>query len=179
MGGCKHWARQTADIPVTFAAYAALFMGQTDLSSVNVRAAREWLAKALRTFERFEGQKFGLIICRSELVAALAACGEFSYAACQLRALIAERNPHGFMESRCTLAEAWVSAAEGAVTEAIDHARRAAAAAQRRGHFSQEVVGLHTAVRFGDTTVAARLAPLCAVVEGHRYLAGGHRSATS
>ncbi|MFC7618179.1 LuxR C-terminal-related transcriptional regulator [Actinokineospora soli] len=73
-----------------------------------------------------------------------------------------------FLEPDTGLARAWVSAAEGAVTEAIALARAAADLAARQDAPAFEVHALHTAVRLGDRTTADRLAALADVVEGPR-----------
>jgi len=165
------WARQTAEIPVAYGAYGAMLIGRTELSAGRVGSARDWLEKAMHGYTRHANTKYGTVTCRTDLVIALAASGNDVHAARELRTLEAERNPFGFMESRCTLAAAWVSAAQGAVTEAVAQCWRAAAVAQSRGHFGQEVNALYTATRFGDPTTADRLAELCAIVHGPRVTA--------
>ncbi|MBC9719140.1 AAA family ATPase [Streptomyces sp. TRM66268-LWL] len=57
---------------------------------------------------------------------------------------------------------AWVAAAEGALSEAVAHARTGAQLAASRHHFAYEVWALHTAVRLGDArrATADRLAEL-------------------
>jgi DNA-binding NarL/FixJ family response regulator len=66
------------------------------------------------------------------------------------------------------LAEAWVAAAEGSVSEAVELARQAAEMAASQHQPAVEVVALHTAVCFGDRTVAIRLAQLATQVDGPR-----------
>jgi DNA-binding CsgD family transcriptional regulator len=66
------------------------------------------------------------------------------------------------------LARAWVAAAEGAVSEAARLAGKAADDAASRGQHAHAVVALHDAVRFGDRTVATRLADLASRVDGPR-----------
>jgi hypothetical protein len=66
------------------------------------------------------------------------------------------------------LAEAWVCAAEGAVSQAISIMRDAAERETRLGRPAWEVVLLQTATQFGDHTTAARLAELAGVVQGPR-----------
>jgi DNA-binding CsgD family transcriptional regulator len=68
---------------------------------------------------------------------------------------------------RC-LAEAWVCAAEGAVSQAILIMRTAAERESRLGRPAWEVVLLQTATQFGDHTTAARLADLTGQVQGPR-----------
>jgi DNA-binding CsgD family transcriptional regulator len=67
-----------------------------------------------------------------------------------------------------SLAEAWVCAAEGAVSQAISIMRDAAAQETRRDRPAWEVMLLQTATQFGDHTTAARLAELAGLVQGPR-----------
>ncbi len=60
------------------------------------------------------------------------------------------------------LCRAWVAAAQGQLTAAITHARDAAATAAQSGRHTAEAGALFASVRFGDRTVAARLAELAA-----------------
>ncbi|HEX2284888.1 MAG TPA: LuxR C-terminal-related transcriptional regulator, partial [Mycobacterium sp.] len=85
-----------------------------------------------------------------------------------LTALKAERNPFVYLEPRCLTAEAWVSAAEGAMTVAVQQCLSAAEIARENGYFAQEAACLHNAVRFDDPTPANRVAELCTIVEGPR-----------
>lgn len=66
------------------------------------------------------------------------------------------------------LVRAWVSAGQGAVTEAAAHALAAAEHARDNGQFAAEVMCLQTAAQFGDHSGAARLDELTALVEGPR-----------
>ena len=64
------------------------------------------------------------------------------------------------------LAEAWMSAAEGTPVRAIELAHTAAEAAADSHQFAIEADALHAAARFGDRTVASRLAALAAQIDG-------------
>lgn len=167
----EHWASQTVDIPVTSSAYTALFVGHVELGAGRVQAARESLEKALRTFTTIGNVRLGSVLSACDLVVAAALCGDGEAATSTLNALEAERNPFGYLEPRCAMAAAWVSAAEGAITTAITRCRRAAENARSREHFAQEVMCLHTATRFGDSTTATRLDELCKLVDGPRVVA--------
>ncbi|AVH59119.1 helix-turn-helix transcriptional regulator [Streptomyces dengpaensis] len=63
---------------------------------------------------------------------------------------------------------AWTAAAEGALSEALAHARTGAKLAAARGHPGYEVWALHCAVRLGDAgrATAERLAELAEEVDG-------------
>jgi tetratricopeptide (TPR) repeat protein len=108
----QHWAHQTIGIPVTSTAYAALFSGHVLLGAGRVDAAREHLDKAVRSFIEIGDVKVGNVLSRCDLVVALALCGELEAATAALSALEAERNPFRYLDPRCALAAAWVSAAE-------------------------------------------------------------------
>ena len=64
--------------------------------------------------------------------------------------------------------QAWVAAAQGAVSEAVSIALSAAETARANGQFAAEVMCLQTAAQFGDGSRAARLRELATVVEGPR-----------
>ena len=172
------WEHQTLDVPIASRGYASLFMGQALLGAGRVNDAREWLEKAMPAFTRFDGEKYGSVICGCDLTVARALAGYPEDAAATLNALEAEHNPYGFLESRCELAAAWVAAAQGATTPATERALHAADLACGQGHFAQEVVCLQTATRFGDATTATRLVELCDRVQGPRVAAAAtHASA--
>lgn len=70
--------------------------------------------------------------------------------------------------SERAVAEAWVCAAEGAVSEAVAVLREAAAGDRELGRPAWEVLLLQTATQFGDRSTAERLAQLATIVEGPR-----------
>jgi DNA-binding NarL/FixJ family response regulator len=77
-----------------------------------------------------------------------------------------------------TIAEAWVCAAEDAVSQAISITRDAASEECERGRPAWEVLLLQTATQFGDHTTAARLAELADQVRGPRApVASAHAAA--
>jgi DNA-binding NarL/FixJ family response regulator len=71
-------------------------------------------------------------------------------------------------EPNITLSRAWVAAAEGAVSEAVELAETAARAAAESQQWAIEVNARHTAVCFGDPTQATRLTELATHVHGPR-----------
>ena len=165
----RRWARQTAEIPAVYGAYAASIIGRTELSAGRVRSAVAWLDKALGGLRHFNNTRYLPVgICRSDLVIALTLSGDLAAATEALGALDADAKPFGFQKSRFDLADAWVSSAHGAITEAVAKCWRGAEAAQRLGHGAQEVRCLQTATRFGDHTTADRLNELRAIVDGPR-----------
>ncbi|HEX2284587.1 MAG TPA: AAA family ATPase, partial [Mycobacterium sp.] len=75
------------------------------------------------------------------------------------------------------IAQAWVCAAEGAVSQAISITRDAAAQECRLGRPAWEVLLLQTATQFGDHTTAPRLAELTGQVQGARAPAAAAHAA--
>jgi DNA-binding CsgD family transcriptional regulator len=174
----EQWAHQTIDIPVTSTAYTALFLGHVELGAGRVHAARESLEKALRSFTNIGNVRLGSVLSACDLVPALALCGDLEAATSALKALEAERNPFGYLDARCVMAGAWLSAAEGAISTAVTKCWRGAEIARSREHFAQEMMCLHAATRFGDPAAAPRLAELCKLVDGPRVIAAAaHASA--
>jgi DNA-binding CsgD family transcriptional regulator len=82
-----------------------------------------------------------------------------------------------FREPDRLLALGWCAAAEGALSEATTYAREAAELAATQNQPAVEVTALHTAVCFGDRTVAARLAQLATEVQGPRAPAAAAHAA--
>jgi DNA-binding CsgD family transcriptional regulator len=99
---------------------------------------------------------------------ALAMRGATDEAAAVLDALDEIRRPFRTLDCERSLARAWLSAGQGAVTEAIGTLLSAAKTAASKGQFAAEVVCLQTAVQFGDHSVAPRLTELVSMVEGPR-----------
>jgi DNA-binding NarL/FixJ family response regulator len=64
------------------------------------------------------------------------------------------------------IAEAWLAAAEGHVSAAVDSALDAARLAAEAGQRAIEMLALHDAVRFGDETCVQRLVDIAEVVGG-------------
>ena len=99
---------------------------------------------------------------------ALAIRGSTEEAMAALAALDTVRRRFRSLDHEQSLAQAWVAAGQGAVTEAITILLSAAERARAAGRFAAEVSCLQTAVQFGDCTSAARLHELESVVEGPR-----------
>ncbi|MGH3598830.1 MAG: helix-turn-helix transcriptional regulator, partial [Pseudonocardiaceae bacterium] len=105
----------------------------------------------------------------TDLPGALGMAGEASAARQALQEMTAALNPaHAVLDPEVLLAGGWVAAAEGTVSEAVALARQAAQLAASQHQPATEVVALHTAVCFGDRTVAGRLAELATQVDGPR-----------
>ncbi len=93
--------------------------------------------------------------------------------------MTAALNPaHAVLDPEVLLAGGWVAAAEGTISEAVALARQAAQLAASQHQPATEVVALHTAVCFGDRTVAGRrLAELATQVDGPRAPAAAAHAA--
>ena len=101
------------------------------------------------------------------LVRAYAALNDVDEAERVLRDADEHRGPHlAIHDSQRVLAQAWISAAQGAERAAIDHAHDAAAIAHDSGQLALEAESLHHATRFGDKTTAPRLAELATLIQG-------------
>ena len=82
-----------------------------------------------------------------------------------------ERHRHAgwqYLEYERALAQAWVAAAQGAVSEAISRLTAGGGTARANGQFAAEVMCLQTATQFGDGSHAVRLRELEMIVEGPR-----------
>jgi DNA-binding CsgD family transcriptional regulator len=99
---------------------------------------------------------------------ALAMRGLTDEAAAALAALDGVQRRFRSLDDEVSLARAWVTAGQGAVSEAITIVLSAAERARAAGRFAAEVVCRQTATQFGDRTSAPRLHELESVVEGPR-----------
>ena len=88
----------------------------------------------------------------------------------------ADPDARGWLSEK-SLAEAWVCAAEGAVSQAISITRDAAERDRQLGRPAWEVLLLQTATQFGDPTTAPRLAELAAQIQGPRAAAAAANAA--
>jgi DNA-binding CsgD family transcriptional regulator len=146
-----------------------ILLGQAALAQGNVDSALRSLREARASLDALGDIGGWLFRCRLSLTQALAMAGEVSAAKRALAELDENRHPaFAFLEPELMLAQAWVAAAEGAVSQALVHAHQAAEVAANAGQLAHEVLALQTAVGFGDRTVADRLAALATQVDGPR-----------
>jgi DNA-binding NarL/FixJ family response regulator len=133
-----------------------------------VKAAARWFRQSL-TGQGGTDIAFSAFTLLFDLPGALGMDGDATSARQALGDMTAAWNPsHAFLAPEVLLAQAWVAAAEGSVSEAVALARQAAAMAASQDQPAVEVFALHTAVCFGDRTVADRLAQLATQVDGPR-----------
>ena len=75
------------------------------------------------------------------------------------------------------IAQAWINAAAGQVSSAVDTLTKAARLMQDTGRPAREVWCLQTATQFGDTSTSGRLAELARIVQGPRAKAASTHAA--
>lgn len=156
----------------------ATLLGHTALARGKVQTSIRWLREARAGYAENDDQGGWGFRCLMSLTQALALTGETTAARQTLAELEAYRHP-GFVlyEPEVVLANAWVAAAEGAVSEAVRLLRTSAAIYRKQGQFAWEVQALHTAVRLGDRGAVGRLAQLAGRVDGPRAPAAADHGA--
>jgi DNA-binding CsgD family transcriptional regulator len=148
----------TAAMISLFRGYAS---GSAGLLGGAVRQLREAVAGIV------ESERAGRFPSLVGLTQAIAMTGDAAQAR---QVLLTAENSYQSMiavfEPDLLLSRGWVAAAEGVTTEAASWARQAAALASGSGQLGMEVLALHSAVCFGDASVATRLSDLACVVDG-------------
>ncbi|MFD8099839.1 LuxR C-terminal-related transcriptional regulator [Nocardia fluminea] len=101
------------------------------------------------------------------LARAYAALGEVDQAERVLGDADEHSGPHmALHEPQRLIARAWLAAAEHSAHSAVELARKAADLAHSAGQYAMEAEALHHATRFGDRTLATRLATVAGRVQG-------------
>ncbi|MBX7431511.1 tetratricopeptide repeat protein [Mycobacterium sp. Y57] len=159
--------RQAADLPGAASLLGAAVAGRAALGAGDLGAARALLDDAVDrlTVSHPLGWGFRYRIPRAT---ALAIGGSPEDAAAELAALAGTARRFRLLDYEQSLARAWITAGQGAVSEAIAIARSAAERASASGRLAAEVLCLQTATQFGDRTAGRRLRELTALVEGPR-----------
>jgi DNA-binding CsgD family transcriptional regulator len=160
--------QQAADLPGAAHLLGAAVAGRAALGAGRLDAASSLLeqaAVALSASGHAIGWGYRYHFPRSTALAIRGATGE---AADALAALDELKRPFRSLDYERSLARAWVSAGQGAVSEAIAIALSAAEKAAANGQFAAEVMCLQTATQFGSRSGAPRLRELEAIVEGPR-----------
>jgi DNA-binding NarL/FixJ family response regulator len=156
------------DTPGTAEVITSCMCADVAISRGQVKTAARWYRQAIAALHGADpgGYSFGGLV---GLTGALGMAGDATWARQTFVEMTAARVPiFVFMEPDVLLAGAWVAAAEGGVSEALALARQAAEVAASQHQPAVEVFALHTAVCFGDRTVAERLAQLATQVDGPR-----------
>ncbi|HJT05033.1 MAG TPA: LuxR C-terminal-related transcriptional regulator [Pseudonocardiaceae bacterium] len=162
----RRYREQCQDTPGIGDGVTSAMCGAVAACRGQVKTAARWFRQSLASGADTGMVVFTLLV---DLPGVLGMAGDAPAARHALDELNAARN-HGFvyLEPELLLTWAWVAAAEGSVSEAVTLARQAAELAASQDQLAVEVLALHTAVCFGDRTVADRLAVLATQVDGPR-----------
>lgn len=157
----------TADVPGVAQLLGTAIMGRAAAASGRLDEARQHLQAVVELFSGdSNGFRYRYLI---PLTITLAMCGLADEASAALEAVDAEHHRSWrFVDYERDLARAWVTACQGALSEAIKVTARAAERCCANGQFAAEVMCLQTAAQFGDGSVAARLGELAGIVQGPR-----------
>jgi DNA-binding NarL/FixJ family response regulator len=161
--------RDTCDVPFEGAWHAFL----AGLSAMSRGALTETQHLCQEAIAYLDTGDSGLMLkgfCRSWLAAVTAMAGKAADARREFAAIQWwDQDPDACeWDSEKAIAQAWVYAAEGAVSQAISITRDAAERECRLGRPAVEVCLLQTATQLGDGSTAARLAELADRVQGPR-----------
>jgi DNA-binding CsgD family transcriptional regulator len=159
--------QQAAHLPGAAQLLGAAVAGRAALGAGDLHSACLLLEQAAEGLSASHPVGWGYRY-RIPYATALAIRGSTEEAAAALAALDKVRRRFRSLDHEQSLAQAWVAAGQGAVTEAITILLSAAERARATGRFAAEVSCLQTAIQFGDRTSAARLHELESVVEGPR-----------
>jgi DNA-binding CsgD family transcriptional regulator len=158
---------QAAHLPGAAQLLGAAVAGRATLGAGDLNSACLLLEQAAEELSASHPVGWGYRY-RIPYATALAIRGSTEEAAAALAALDKVRRRFRSLDHEQSLAQAWVAAGQGALTEAITILLSAAERAGATGRFAAEVSCLQTATQFGDRTSAARLHELESVVEGPR-----------
>lgn len=157
-------------LPTSASAIGALGMGAVALARGSLSTAADWFREVLAAPA---GQDAAAWKWLGHIYAtqALGMAGDAEGARRAMEGSAKARHPSLIVyEADDLLAQAWVTAAEGVVSQACDQVRAAAALAAHQGIAAIEVHAWHTLVRMGGTTEALESLPhllaLAAVVQG-------------
>jgi len=159
--------RQAADLPGAAQLLGAAVAGRADLGAGDLDPACMLLEQAADGLSATHATGWGYRY-HIPWTTALAMRGSTDDAAATLAAVDTLERAFRSLDYERSLARAWVTASQGAVSEAITVILAAAERAAAKGQFAAEVVCLQTATQFGDRTCARRLSELNSIVEGPR-----------
>ncbi|MFF0528411.1 LuxR C-terminal-related transcriptional regulator [Nocardia amikacinitolerans] len=143
-----------------------ILQGTVDVAQGRFIDGIEHLEQALAALTT-EGAAAWLFPARIRLAEAYSALGRAQDAAESVAEAARRGGRHSAVyEPQLEIAKACVAGAEGTVTPAVRLAIGAADSAARSHQHAIEAMALHTAARFGDHSVAGRLADLAARVDG-------------
>jgi DNA-binding NarL/FixJ family response regulator len=173
----QRYRERCQDTPGPAEVLTSFMCAHVAMSRGQVQTAARWYHQAIAALKGPDpgGWSFSAL---GSLTAALGMAGDATSARQALAEMTAARHPgYVVLEPNVRLAQAWVAAAEGSVSEAVALARQAAEVAASQHQPAVEVLALHTAVCFGDRTVAQRLAQLATEVDGPRASAAAAHAA--
>ena len=159
--------QQAADLPGAAQLLGAAVAGRAALGAGHLHSACVLLEQAAQGLSATHATGWGYRY-NVPRTTALAMRGSTEDAAAALAALDSLDRTFRSLDYESSLAQAWVAAGQGAVSEAISVLLAAAQRAAVKGQFAAEVICLQTATQFGDRSSAPRLGELESVVEGPR-----------
>jgi hypothetical protein len=161
--------RQAADLPGAALIFSSAVAGRAALGAGRLDAALAMLEPAVELLTGSgETNGFGYRY-QPPRTTALAISGPIDKAMAGLAALEELRHPSWrCLDYEHVLAQAWVAAAQGAVSDAVELSLSAAETARANGQFAGEAMCLQTAAQFGGRAAASRLGELESIVEGPR-----------
>jgi DNA-binding CsgD family transcriptional regulator len=159
--------QQAEDLPGAAQLLGAAVAGRAALGAGDVQNACVQLQQAVHGLSASYAAGWGYRY-RGAQATALAMSGSSDEAAAAFGALDKVRREFRALDFERSLANAWVSASQGALSVAITTLLAAAERAGTAGRFAEEVMCLQTATQFGDRTCAPRLRELETKVEGPR-----------
>jgi DNA-binding NarL/FixJ family response regulator len=161
--------RDTLDVPFE-ESWHRVMVGLSAMTRGALQDARRSLRDALAYLGPGDSGRMVKTFGRLWLTTVTAMAGSATEARCELEAIEWwARDPDACMfDPYRSLAQAWVCASEGAVSQSISIMRDAAQRERALDRPAWEVVLLQTATQFGDHTTAARSAELAGQVQGPR-----------
>ncbi|WP_187344502.1 helix-turn-helix domain-containing protein [Aldersonia kunmingensis] len=158
---------QAADLPGAAQLLGPAIAGRAALGAGNLESASTLLEQASTGLTATHALGWGYRY-RIPRVIALAMCRSTAEAANALAVLSKQRRPFRSLDYERSIAQAWMAASQGAVSEAISVLLSTAERASSKGQFAAEALCRQTATQFGNRTSAPRLRELEAIVEGPR-----------
>ncbi|MGX9792669.1 LuxR C-terminal-related transcriptional regulator [Mycobacterium sp. MMS18-G62] len=170
--------RDTIDVPFE-ESWHSLLVGMSAMSRGALDHAQRSLREAIAYLGTGDSGRIVKSFARSWLATVTAMAGRATDARREFDAIEwwAEDPDASMTDGERSMTQAWVCAAEGAVSQAISITSSAASREFERGRPAWEVVLLQAATQFGDPTTATRLAELSALVQGPRASAAAAHAA--
>lgn len=163
---------RSTDLPGIARLMSAAIAGRVALAEGRVEAACALLEPAIAVLIASGDANGWAYRFQLPLTIAVALSGSSYEAAIALEELHRVHHPgYAYLHYEHALAQAWVSARQGVVSEGTRTCLAAAETCRINGQFAAEVLCLQTAAQLGASTVDDRLTELAAIVEGPRVQA--------